>query len=111
MAATGDSELIQHPDGRVELRDYGSIQSSPLYNHDLAPVPVAQRDWSTYNYAAPIYLRMIDAFRAGKLDEAEADYKKAQEFRPDDFLSSTFLSEIYVMQGRPQDALAEIESV
>ena len=50
-------------------------------------------------------------FRGGKLDQAEADYKKVHEFRPDDFLSSTFLSEIYVMQGRPQDALPEIERV
>lgn len=48
-------------------------------------------------------------FRGGKLDEAEADLKKAHEFRPDDFLSSVFLSEIYVMQGRPQNALPEIE--
>ena len=52
MPASADSELIQHPDGRVELRDYESIRSSPLYNEDLAPVPVAKRDWSTYNYAA-----------------------------------------------------------
>jgi len=50
-------------------------------------------------------------FRGGKLDAAEADYKKARELRPDDFLSSTFLSEINVMQGRPQDALPEIERV
>ena len=50
-------------------------------------------------------------FRAGKLDEAEADLKKAHELRPDYFLSSMFLSEIYVMQGRPQDALPEIERV
>ena len=28
------------------------IRTSPLYNHDLAPVPVAQRNWTTYNYAA-----------------------------------------------------------
>ena len=49
-------------------------------------------------------------FRAGKLDEAEAHLKKAREIRPD-FLSSMFLSEIYVMQGRPQDALPEIERV
>jgi nucleobase:cation symporter-1, NCS1 family len=49
---TVDSELIQHPDGRVELRDLSAIESSPLYNHDLAPVPVAKRDWTTYNYAA-----------------------------------------------------------
>ncbi len=28
------------------------IESSPLYNHDLAPVPVERRSWTTYNYAA-----------------------------------------------------------
>ena len=50
-------------------------------------------------------------FRGGKLDEAEVDLKKAHELRPDSLLSSTFLSEIYVTQGRPQDALAEIERV
>jgi len=50
-------------------------------------------------------------FREGKLDKAEADLKKAHELRPDDFLSSMFLSECYVMQGRPQDALPEIERV
>ena len=40
------------PDGRVELVDAQAIAGSPLYNHDLAPVPIAQRTWSTYNYAA-----------------------------------------------------------
>jgi tetratricopeptide (TPR) repeat protein len=49
-------------------------------------------------------------FHEGKLDEAEADIKKALALRPDD-LFSYFLSEIYVMQGRPQDALSEIERV
>jgi NCS1 family nucleobase:cation symporter-1 len=47
-----EPETIQHPDGRVELREYASISSSPLYNEDLAPVPVAKRNWTTYNYAA-----------------------------------------------------------
>ena len=28
------------------------IESSPLYNHDLAPVPAERRSWTTYNYAA-----------------------------------------------------------
>jgi NCS1 family nucleobase:cation symporter-1 len=28
------------------------IESSPLYNEDLAPVPIARRTWTTYNYAA-----------------------------------------------------------
>jgi nucleobase:cation symporter-1, NCS1 family len=39
-------------DGRVELVDTSRIEASHLYNRDLAPVPLARRDWSTYNYAA-----------------------------------------------------------
>ncbi len=41
-----------HPDGRVELKDLARIEASPLYNPDLAPVPIARRTWTTYNYAA-----------------------------------------------------------
>ncbi len=40
------------PDGRVELIDAAALEHSPLYNHDLAPVPIARRTWTTYNYAA-----------------------------------------------------------
>src|SRR6516165_7744108 len=40
--AMADSE-IHHPDGRVELRAPEELESSPLYNHDLAPVSVARR--------------------------------------------------------------------
>jgi NCS1 family nucleobase:cation symporter-1 len=43
---------IAHSDGRVELSDASAIAASPLYNHDLAPIPVARRNWTTYNYAA-----------------------------------------------------------
>src|SRR6202035_4957061 len=39
-------------DGRVELVDTHRVEASPLYNEDLAPVPLARRNWSTYNYAA-----------------------------------------------------------
>ena len=46
------SEVIQHADGRVELRDHESIRHSRLYSEDLAPVPVSERNWTTYNYAA-----------------------------------------------------------
>src|SRR5437667_69562 len=44
--------VIQHDDGRVELQSTAGIEASPLYNKDLAPVPVARRNWTTYNYAA-----------------------------------------------------------
>ena len=40
------------PDGRVELIDTRAVEASPLYNHDLAPVSIAERTWTTYNYAA-----------------------------------------------------------
>src|SRR5215218_8689605 len=49
-----NTEVIRHTDGRVELKDeaLSEIETSPLYNDDLAPVPVARRNWTTYNYAA-----------------------------------------------------------
>ena len=43
---------IERPDGRVELVDTARIERSPLYNEDLAPVPIARRTWTTYNFAA-----------------------------------------------------------
>src|SRR4051812_27522651 len=39
-------------DGRVELVDTSRVERSPLYNEDLAPVPLGLRNWTTYNYAA-----------------------------------------------------------
>ncbi len=48
-------------------------------------------------------------FFMGQLDEAAADCKKALELSPDVAASHMVLSQIYVMQGRPQDALPEIE--
>jgi tetratricopeptide (TPR) repeat protein len=47
----------------------------------------------------------------GQLDEAAADVKKGLELSPDAWPGPSLLSEIYVMQGRPQDALPEIELV
>src|ERR1700681_2274837 len=32
--------------------DAKTIESSSLYNEDLAPIPASRRSWSTYNYAA-----------------------------------------------------------
>ncbi len=47
----------------------------------------------------------------GQLAGAEADVKKSLELSPDVWPGPILLSEIYVMQGRPQDALPEIELV
>jgi TolB-like protein len=50
-------------------------------------------------------------FFVGQLDEAAADSKKALELSPDVGFSHFFLSQIYIIQGRPHDALPEIELV
>jgi tetratricopeptide (TPR) repeat protein len=50
-------------------------------------------------------------FFMGQLDEAAADFKKALELNPDVVAAHFWLSQIYVMQGRPHDALPEIELV
>jgi tetratricopeptide (TPR) repeat protein len=47
----------------------------------------------------------------GQLDQSTADSKKALELDPDYWASPINLSRIYLLQGRPQDALPEIEHV
>jgi len=47
----------------------------------------------------------------GQLGEAVADFKKSLELNPDVFPGPVMLGNIYVLQGRPQDALPEIERV
>jgi NCS1 family nucleobase:cation symporter-1 len=46
------AQEIAYPDGRHELRNTQELAQSPLWNEDLAPVPIARRTWTTYNYAA-----------------------------------------------------------
>ncbi len=47
-----NEKVTQHSDGRVEIVDPSGLLDSPLYNHDLAPVPIANRNWSSYNFGA-----------------------------------------------------------
>jgi TolB-like protein/DNA-binding winged helix-turn-helix (wHTH) protein/Tfp pilus assembly protein PilF len=50
-------------------------------------------------------------FFMGQLNQAVADVKKSLELNPDVFPGPLMLGKIYVLQGRPQDALPEIERV
>src|SRR5678815_2707797 len=50
--ATSEESVIRQPDGRVELQAIEELRGSPLYNEDLAPVPIARRTWTTWDYAA-----------------------------------------------------------
>ena len=36
----------------MDLPDHGAIADSPYYNPELAPVPMRERTWTTYNYVA-----------------------------------------------------------
>jgi tetratricopeptide (TPR) repeat protein len=50
-------------------------------------------------------------FFMGQLGQSAADSKKALEVNPDHWSSPDDLSRTYLLQGRPQDALSEIEHV
>ncbi len=43
---------VHRDDGRVELARPAELESSSLYNHDLAPVPIARRTWNTWDFSA-----------------------------------------------------------
>src|SRR6266516_3605634 len=49
--AISDQE-VRLPDGRVTLADAATIGDTRFTNGDLAPLPIKQRTWNTYNYAA-----------------------------------------------------------
>ena len=54
MTAVGSE--IEHADGRIELASDDDVTHSPLYNHDLAPVRVAQRTWTTWSKIFTLFL-------------------------------------------------------
>jgi len=56
------------------------IQSSPLYNHDLAPVSGERRTWTTYNYAAlwvSMSVNILTYMLAASLIQGGMDWKQA----------------------------------
>jgi NCS1 family nucleobase:cation symporter-1 len=52
MMSEASESTVLHGDGRVELRSPEQLAGSPLYNADLAPVPIARRTWTTWDYSA-----------------------------------------------------------
>jgi tetratricopeptide (TPR) repeat protein len=51
----------------------------------------------------------IHAYHAGRLEEAAAAFKKALELHPEHAVAHSFLGRVYLAQGHPQEALAEME--
>src|SRR6185503_15675448 len=57
-----------------------SIESSPLYNHDLAPATAEKRTWTTYNYAAlwvSMSVNILTYMLAAGLIQGGMDWKQA----------------------------------
>jgi NCS1 family nucleobase:cation symporter-1 len=52
MVTSPVQDEVHHPDGRVTLASNDEITDSGYANGDLAPLPLARRTWTTYNYAA-----------------------------------------------------------
>jgi TolB-like protein/DNA-binding winged helix-turn-helix (wHTH) protein len=50
-------------------------------------------------------------FFVGQLEEAEVNHKRALGLKPDLWFSHYSLSQTYILQGRPRDALPEIDRV
>jgi NCS1 family nucleobase:cation symporter-1 len=56
------------------------IEESPLYNHDLAPVPAEGRTWGTYNYAAlwvSMSVNILTYMLAASLIQGGMNWKQA----------------------------------
>src|SRR5437660_8464117 len=56
------------------------ITSSPLYNHDLAPVSAERRTWTTYNYAAlwvSMSVNILTYMLAASLIQGGMNWKQA----------------------------------
>ena len=56
------------------------IESSPLYNPDLAPTTPAQRHWGTYNYAAlwvSMSVNILTYMLAASLIQGGMNWKQA----------------------------------
>src|SRR6201997_69042 len=61
-------------------RNSTAIESSPLYNPDLAPTTAAQRPWGTYNYAAlwvSMSVNILTYMLAASLIQGGMDWKQA----------------------------------
>lgn len=58
----------------------GTIESSPLYNHDLAPAGREKRTWTTYNYAAlwvSMSVNILTYMLAASLIQGGMNWKQA----------------------------------
>src|SRR5882724_1791654 len=97
----GNPEVVRMATGSAAL--FGRFDEAlPLNRRAVALDPLNADSWESLGETE---------FFMGQLEKAAADVKKGLELSPDVWPGPGLLGEIYVMQGRPQDALPEIELV
>src|SRR5882724_11029372 len=97
----GNPEVVRMATGSAAL--FGRFDEAlPLNLRAVALYTVNADSWESLGETE---------FLMGQLEKAAAHVKKGLELSPDVWPGPGLLSEIYVMQGRPQDALPEIELV
>jgi len=97
--------------GNPESVGLAAVSAAELGRFDEA-VKLARRavDFDPLNADSWEDLGEIE-FYMGQLDQAAADGTKSLELNPDFWGGPILLTRIYLLQGRPQDALREIERV
>jgi len=98
-----DAAQLQHARDQMKW----AKQAAP-FQPTLLRVDLARDELDPLNASSRENLGQLRFFM-GRYDEAAADFKKALELNPDARISHFFGSLTYVMKGRAQDALAEIE--
>ncbi len=97
--------------GSLEMVIQASVSAAILGRFDEA-LPLARRavDLDPLNGEGWEILGEWEFFD-GQLDKAAADCRKAVELKPERWICHIYASQIYILGGRPQDALREIELV
>jgi len=110
-AAASFQRAVALDPGSPEIVRTAAISAAMLGRSDEA-LPLNRRaiDLDPLN-AVSWEQRGENEYFAGQLAGAEMDFKKALELNPDVVAAHQVLSKVHVMQGRPQDALPEIERV
>jgi TolB-like protein/DNA-binding winged helix-turn-helix (wHTH) protein len=108
--ASFERALALEPGNPDSVRSAAS--SAAMFGRFDQALPLARRAVDLDPLNADSWDSLAEAeYFAEKLDKAAADLKKALELNRDVWPGPFLLSKIYVMQGRPQDALPEIELV